>query len=523
MSVRADRINAAVPRARLLAPLVVLVLLMTALSSGPAVEAAEPQARTDFPIIWTGTVDVTATAHMDGVFATSATYGYSDLEPTGRDSGYYTSRTVSGSRVDQGEWCALHRDYRGVNWTWSGTGPSGTLDFPALRLSPTGVPGEAALHVSSFGVGAQRTHTCTAGSSPAVEDWILNPLMLVSSAETTINFRTSPEDADVLLASGSATVSSSTAGEGYELDISYNLTGRYDFTCGWNFDDADNDRLPDSYESTVTLTDPEKCDTDRDGFRDALEVASGSNPTSAAETPDTLPAGAAAATVSGTGEVGVTCGRSRFAWVSPTLRPLGVPAGAKSCVFLLSNETAQGLVATAFSTEKGSVTWAITDYMRAHLGEINGHERVDWRGEAEQHAAVWGTSAYAKQALARGLNLTRLNAAFAVGQLTGLAGVALGAVWKLNQIQNRDACIQVRIGTSAQGANLSWSLVYSSEQLTSAGLKDGLHRAGVWQKKVRIGPDTAVRRHANLSCTSGRVKAAGGAGAVFDQAVSQVN
>jgi hypothetical protein len=214
---------------------------------------------------------------------------------------------------------------------------------------------------------------------------------------------------------------------------------------------------------------------------------------------------------------------SRFKWVSPTLRPLGVAEGAKGCIFLLSNETAKGLVATAFATDKGTITSAITDYMRPHLGEINGHETVDWRREAEQYAAVWGTRALVKRALARGMNFTRLNASFAVAKLSGLAGVALGALWTLTQIQNRNACIQVRIGTSAEGANLSWSLVYSREQLTREGREDGPHRAGVWQKKVRLGPDTAVRRHVNLSCSGGKVAAAGGAGAVFDQVKSQLN
>ena len=513
-------------RSVLLTPVVVLVSLVAGLlPAGPANAVTEPAAATDFPIIWSGTVDVTASSYDMGDFRTEGTYNFFNLEPTGQNFGYYAGRTATGSKVEYDRWCALHGDRRDVTFAWDNTGESGgSQDFPALELFPGDQAGELALSINNFATTATRTHNCTADSLPATdtEEMILaNPLVWFYSYGTGILPDAAPE---VLRVVGSTTVSEAGPDEGYQLDISYDLTGRYDYTCGSNIDDSDGDRLLNSYETQVTFSDPEKCDTDNDGFRDAIEVASGSSPTSSEETPNTLSAGASSSSVTGTGDVGVTCGRSRFKWVSPTLRPLGVPKGAKSCIFLLSNETAKGLVATAFGTDKGTITSAITDYMRPHLGEINGEQAVNWRSEAEQYADVWAPRVYVKRALARGMNFTRLNASFAVGQLTGLAGVALGALWKLNQIENRDACIQVRIGTSAaEGANLSWSLVYSREQLTREGVEDGLHRAGVWQKKVRLGPDTAVRRHVNLSCSGGQVVAGGGAGAVFDRARSLVN
>jgi hypothetical protein len=85
--------------------------------------------------------------------------------------------------------------------------------------------------------------------------------------------------------------------------------------------------------------------------------------------------------------------------------------------------------------------------------------------------------------------------------------------------------MQVRLGVNGNGeARLSWSLVYSMENLRSAGLKDDLHRAGVWKRKVvDFGLDRAVRRSTNLYCKYGKVRASGGSAAeVFEVPLSYV-
>jgi len=130
----------------------------------------------------------------------------------------------------------------------------------------------------------------------------------------------------------------------------------------------------------------------------------------------------------------------------------------------------------------------------------------------------------AKRRLLRALNLTNVNTMFTVGKVTGLLGVRFGAFWALNQVRNKNACMQVRIGAdSSGGTRLSWSLVYSAEILTDAGLADGLHKAGVWKRKDGTFVDTAVRRSINLTCDNGKVAArGGGAGEVFDNALSFV-
>lgn len=501
-----------------LAHAVLVASLLVVLAPGPARGVTSDLSLSDAPIVWSGTIDADVEAWDVDDFAVSGTYAWSNLKRggSGSDLSMYTAdRETFGSSTHFQEWCDSTGTRQSVTYSFD--------DFPGsvhtVRLAAGEAPNTLVIHLPSFAVGATRFSECPSNGDQTLV--LANPLIHVAEAST--GPQTFAAEAPRLNGSETIEWAAEDGSEGYKIDIDFDLTGKYDLTCGGGSGDLDGDRLPDGYESEVTSTDPESCDTDKDGFRDALEVASGSHPLDPGETPNTLPAGAAASSVAGTGDVGVTCGRSRFAWVSPTLRPLGVPMGAKSCIWLLSNETARGLVATAFATDTETLTGAITDYLRPHLGEVNGHTTVDWTQEAEQHDTAWASRLVVKRALARSLNFTRLNAAFAVGKLAALSGVALGSLWKLNQIENRGACIQVRIGTSAQGANLSWSLVYSVDQLTATGVREGLHRAGVWKKKERFGPDTAVRRHVNLRCDGGHVVASGSADSVFEGAKSLVN
>lgn len=423
------------------------------------------------------------------------------------DGGYAARTESSGSRLRK-EWCAIREQEQPVSYTWDFVREADT--FPELSL-PTDETetGDILVALSIIGgAGATKQHTCTSDQSPTSEGWIVADTFGFGGS---VDFGTLDDtDPDPLRVLGSDDVSWVDA----ELDVDLEYTATYDLEgsyCTSLPDDDDGDRLPNDYETGRVGSDPSECDTDEDTYWDAIEVASGSSPTDPAETPDTLPGGIAPASVVGRGDAGVTCGRNKFGWVSPTLQNLGGAKGKRGCIFLLSNATANGIVDLALSPDKDNITQVLSEFVSAHLLEIHGEETVDWMQEWADDATVWATKAGVKRAMFRAFNLTRLNAAFTVGRLAGLAGVTYGALWKLNQIRNNDACIQVRVGAnSTGGTKLSWSLVYSAENLTSAGLKDDLHEAGVWKKKViRFAPDRAVRRSTNLSCRAGKVRAFG--------------
>ena len=285
--------------------------------------------------------------------------------------------------------------------------------------------------------------------------------------------------------------------------------------------DKDGDGLPNRYESSLG-TDPLRWDTDNDCHSDRIEVASGSSPFHKAQTPDNLPNGRSPANVTGSGAAGITCGDTAFRWVTPSLDNLGVGTGKNGCILLLSNSTANAVL--DYSIEYGpSITKALVLLTKPYLQEIYGRQAVNWAHDQVVNAQIWGAKAIVKRALLKSLNLTRLNGVFTIGRLVGLSGVPLGAFWALNQVRNKNACVQVRIGNADDGGTaLSWSLVYSAENLTSAGLSDDLHRAGAWKKKVRDNaPDVAERKSTNLYCRDGVVRASGAsASAVFSNATS---
>lgn len=283
--------------------------------------------------------------------------------------------------------------------------------------------------------------------------------------------------------------------------------------------DSDGDRLQNAYETNVLFTDPGLTDSDRDCYGDALEVASGSDPTSSSETPDTLAKGTDPALLFGGGDSGSTCGRTKFKWVSPALKSLGVAADKPGCIFLYSNAIANKMADYAFKYDT-NITTTLERMTAPYIKEIYGKDSVDWVKDRAVDGAVWGASfRYLKKGMRAGLNLSRLNAIFAVGKLAGLNAIALGGVWKLNQIRNNNACIQMRIGTTSDGSTtMSWSLVYSADQVTDPKLSF----AGTWKRKTGT-IDTAVRAPINLQCSGGSVIADGlPADKVFNDAVSHI-
>lgn len=283
--------------------------------------------------------------------------------------------------------------------------------------------------------------------------------------------------------------------------------------------DRDGDRLPNGYESTVLFTDPDDPDTDADCFGDAIEEASGSAPNLALETPNTLDDGGDPLILNSSGDTGSTCGSTKFKWVTPAAESIGVPADKPACIFLYSNPIARKVVRYVVRYDT-SVTAALQKMTAPYLKEIYGRTAVNWVEDRTVDDKVWGTQRYLKATMRAGLNLSRLNAIFTAGRVAGLNAIALGGVWKLNQIQNNSACIQVRIGATSTGSTkMSWSLVYSADQVTDPKISF----AGVFKKKDGVIVDNAVKMPINLQCDGGYVVANGGsASKVFDGAISHI-
>jgi hypothetical protein len=500
------------PRRGLSVAVLVSVIASTIVTTSAPARASSPA------ITWQGTIDVSGggTKFWDETYSSS--WSYSGLVPMG-DSTYAADSESSGSFTRQ-EWCATTEEYLAATYSWDFVAEADTSAFPELSL----VTGDAgtitvALTITDTGAGTTRNHACGSATS--------EPIILADAFgfDSAVDFGTlSDSDPDPLrvLGSGSASWVDPESGVDLSYSVTADLVGTY-AGCLSQPDDDDGDRLPNDYETGRIGSDPDKCDTDEDTYWDAIEVASGSSPTSASETPDTLSGGVAPGSLTGRGDAGVTCGRNKFAWVSPALQSLGGAKGKRGCIFLFSNATANGIVDLALSGTKDNITQVLASFVGPHLLEVYGEEALDWSQEAVADASVWAAKSVAKRAMLRAFNLTRVNGVFTVGKIAALAGVTYGAFWALNQVRNNDACIQVRVGETAGGeSRLSWSLVYSAENLTSEGLKDGLHEAGVWKKKVvDFGVDRAIRRSINLSCRGGKVRAMGGsAGEVFEAPTS---
>ena len=283
--------------------------------------------------------------------------------------------------------------------------------------------------------------------------------------------------------------------------------------------DSDGDRLANAYETNVLNTDPGLTDTDQDCYGDAYEVASGSDPAYGQETPDTLARGKDPLLLDSSGDTGSTCGTTKFKWVTPSLKSLGVAANKPGCIYLYSNGIANKVADYAIKYGP-DITTTLQKMTAPYLSEIYGKTAVDWANDKKVDAAVWGAQRYLKKGMRAGLTLSRLNAIFTAGKVAGLNAIALGGVWKLNQIRNKGACIQVRIGTTSTGSTkLSWSLVYSADQVTD----EKLSFAGTWKRKDGV-IDQAVRAPINLQCSEGSVVASGGSAAkVFSGAVSHIS
>ena len=351
--------------------------------------------------------------------------------------------------------------------------------------------------------------------------WDDNPTAVANcSTDSNDPWSCSTDDRTQLVAEHHLTIPQGDWSEKY--DVSWDLTWTPPEECAPagtpTTSDSDGDRLPNAYETKVLFTDPGMTDTDQDCYGDALEIASGSSPTTFNQTPDTLSRGSDPLLVQGTGDTGVTCGVTKFKWYTPSLKSLGVAAGTKGCIYLYSNTIANKVA--DYAIEFGpDITTTLEKMTTPYLSDIYGSEIVDWVKDKKVDAAIWGAERYLKMGMRAGLNLSRLNAIYTAGKIAGLNAIALGGVWKLNQIRNNSACIQVRIGTSSTGTpKMSWSLVYSADQVTDPKLSF----AGTWKKKEG-GIDQAVRAPINLQCNDGQVVANGlSAAKVFDNAVSEL-
>jgi len=285
-------------------------------------------------------------------------------------------------------------------------------------------------------------------------------------------------------------------------------------------EDDDGDRLPDESEMQVYRTNPLFGDSDGDGFMDPTEIAAGSGPANARQTPATLARGWSPTSIVGArGDAGITCGRAKFTWVHVTLDPQGAPKGSKACTVLISNRMTQAIL--RFADEHGlTLSEAFREQMIPYMVEAAGQAAVDWVRESYDQVAVFSGMWLVRRALLRAYNLQRLNGVFAVGNLAGANGVLMGLAFGLTQIVANQACVQLTLtrgdGTSA---GLHINLVYAHNRVT----ENDLSWAGSNRRIVRnFRPDTTDFVRSNLQCRAGQVVAKGSASDLYGSAVSAV-
>lgn len=242
-------------------------------------------------------------------------------------------------------------------------------------------------------------------------------------------------------------------------------------------------------------------DTDHDGFTDAQEILMGTNPADSRDPQlpsTTLTAGTWP--VVGRGDIGITCGKTKFDWLDISGYGTGIPSGDGACVVLISNRIAQQALSMAVHS---GVT--LSEEFAADLAVWSA---PDIATNLTSAYFSWRLSSWAYQGMSQlvpeaGTFFRFLGVTGLISNVAKYNAIALAAVTILDQIEYKGACVEFRLDPQSQAFN--WRLVYNPNHITDKSLTV----ATVFKKKVRrFLPDTVQELQVNLSCdTNGRVQA----------------
>lgn len=210
------------------------------------------------------------------------------------------------------------------------------------------------------------------------------------------------------------------------------------------------------------------------------------------------------------GDVGVNCGEAGFDWYDIAKQKSFVNKGESACYFLFSSRTANEVLAhlhehANLSDALGSaIMLGLKNYGPdiAKWGAKKGAQI--WIKQYERKLAIrlWG---WLSKAGPRAVALmTRMNTIFTLGTVAGVAAVPISAVWVLNAIRNKDACIGIKADVDGGKLKIDWSLVYDYGSVDNPAKNPSLWNATVFDRKERsFRSDELVPKYLGLRCTNG--------------------
>jgi hypothetical protein len=218
--------------------------------------------------------------------------------------------------------------------------------------------------------------------------------------------------------------------------------------------------------------------------------------------------------------MGTSCGKAKFDWYTITKERMSVRRGEKACVFVLSNATAQELLSAAV---RGAET--LTQVFGRQIAEDLVVRYTDDAYEAavksRLKAAGWKWLA---QGMPRALAAFRaVNAITLVGKTVAVTAVPLGKLTVLNEIKNKNACVQITADLDGRRLKLDWNLIYNPSALKNPRRDVDLTLASVRDREERFGSDKLRKRPVGLRCgRRGNVERHSTPNAVFRNAVTVV-
>ena len=293
---------------------------------------------------------------------------------------------------------------------------------------------------------------------------------------------------DIVILAGGPSSGSINAGDGDDQiftrggysEVDERVTGPYAISCGPGYDTVEvgpNDAVGSDCERTITNSNPEpESPRPRPEFLSGYDMAS-------------------------------TCGKARFDFRSVSGELGAIRKGRSGCVFLVSNRVARQLLQMAYSSN-GNISDAFTKVLSvaaraAKDKNLNSEALEQWiwnqlpplsevptdRIEVIQFVLAKFFPKAAKTA-------ERANPLFLIGESVGLLAIPMHALFRIDQIQAKKACMQFTVGVRRGTAYVDSRMVYNPAYFAS---KTGTY-ARVNERAVGLLGPHYPARYLNLAC-----------------------
>jgi hypothetical protein len=248
--------------------------------------------------------------------------------------------------------------------------------------------------------------------------------------------------------------------------------------------DTDGDGLKDGDEVSTYGTSPTNPDSDGGGVPDGEELLLNRDPKNPT---DDDPGGGSSVTAN----VGTTCGTAAYDWYSVTGERSFVHKGEEACIFLISNPLNRELLRVAIDNNE-TLTDVFGKYLIAEVKDdvLKGIVRTTLQQSGARLLI---------RLMPQFSNVVRFTGiASTLGNLAAYQAIPLHALFVINQIETKGACIQVVADVDQGELQVDWALVYNPAYITDK--KETVAR--VYQKKKKLLLDEYLQRRINLRCGS---------------------